>query len=99
VSTARTPHLRIPKRCGATIVAGRLRRRQARRPPPYHLERGGDYDGSNDATVDELVTMVNIALGATPLSAWTAGDGHASGEVTIDEILAAVNNALNACGA
>lgn len=57
----------------------------------------GDCDGSGDVTVDELITMVNIALGNTPLSACTAGAADGSGDITINEIIAAVNNALDGC--
>ena len=49
--------------------------------------------------MNELITMVNIALGNTPLSACTAGDADGSGDITINEIIAAVNNALTACPA
>jgi hypothetical protein len=48
-------------------------------------------------TVDELITGVNIALGATPLSACPVFDPSGDGAVTVDEILQAVNNALNGC--
>jgi hypothetical protein len=57
----------------------------------------GDCDGSGDVTVNELITLVNIALGNAPLSACVAGDADHSGEITIDEILRAVNNALGSC--
>jgi hypothetical protein len=57
----------------------------------------GDCDGSGDVTVDELITMVNIALGNTQLSRCTAGDANSDNQITIDEILSAVNNALNGC--
>jgi hypothetical protein len=57
----------------------------------------GDCDGSGDVTVDELVTMVNIALGALPVSACLAGDVDGSGQVTVDEVIATVNNALVGC--
>jgi len=59
----------------------------------------GDCDGSGDVTIDELITMVNIALGSAPLSACTAGDADGSGTVEITEIITAVNNTLNACPA
>jgi hypothetical protein len=48
-------------------------------------------------TVDELLTMVNIALGTADVSACTAGDANRDGQVTIDEILAAVNAELTGC--
>ena len=47
--------------------------------------------------MNELLTMVNIALGNTPVSACEAGDVNRDGEITINEILAAVNNALASC--
>jgi hypothetical protein len=57
----------------------------------------GDCDGSGDVTVNEIISMVNIALGSAPLSACTAGDADHSGDITINEVIAAVNNALNGC--
>ena len=62
-------------------------------PPPCV----GDCDGSGQVTVDDILTMVNIALGNTPVTACDAGDANQDGQVTIDEILTAVNNALNGC--
>jgi hypothetical protein len=59
----------------------------------------GDCDGSGDVTVDEILVLVNIALGNDDISRCPAGDADASGSVTVDEILAAVNNALAGCGA
>jgi hypothetical protein len=47
-------------------------------------------------TVDEILTMVNIALGNTPVAACDAGDANQDDQITVDEILTAVNNALNA---
>ena len=48
-------------------------------------------------TVDELLAMVNIALGNGLTTDCLAGDKDRSGDITIDEILAAVNNALVGC--
>lgn len=59
----------------------------------------GDCDGSGDVTVNEIVTMVSIALGNTPLSACNAGDADHSGDITVNEIVAAVNSALANCPA
>jgi hypothetical protein len=47
-------------------------------------------------TVDELVQLVNQALGLAPVTCHS-GDGNGDGEVTVDEIVAAVNNALSGC--
>jgi len=57
----------------------------------------GDCDGDGEVTVNELIVMVNIALGNTPLTGCVAGDADHSGDITIDEILRAVNNALHSC--
>jgi hypothetical protein len=48
-------------------------------------------------TVDELLTMVNIALGSIDVSVRLAGDANADEEITVDDILTAINNALNGC--
>ena len=57
----------------------------------------GDCSGENIVTVDELLTMVNIALGKAAATACEAGDVNDDGRITVDEIVAAVNNALNGC--
>lgn len=59
----------------------------------------GDCDGSGDVTVDELITMVNIALGAVPVTACEAGDLDSSGTITVDEVVVTVNAALAGCAA
>jgi hypothetical protein len=62
-------------------------------PPPCP----GDCGGDGQVTIDELVTMVNIALGGKPVSECSVGDTSGDGEITIDEIIQAVNRALNGC--
>lgn len=57
----------------------------------------GDCDADGAVTIDEVLAMINIALGNAPVSHCTSGDANRSGQITIDEILAAVNNALNGC--
>ena len=57
----------------------------------------GDCNRDHEVTVDELLKMVNIALGTLQLTECPAGDGDASGDITIDEIIKAVSNALNGC--
>ncbi|HXQ23876.1 MAG TPA: hypothetical protein VN812_19505 [Candidatus Acidoferrales bacterium] len=57
----------------------------------------GDCNGNGSVTIDELLTLVNIALDAAPLPSCVAGNANHDGQITIDEILAAVNNALNGC--
>lgn len=57
----------------------------------------GDCSGDLVVTVDEILTMVNVALGGAPVSACVAGDANGDQLITVDEILTAVNNALNGC--
>jgi hypothetical protein len=57
----------------------------------------GDCDGNGEVIVNELVIMVNIALGSASLSSCPAGDADGSGDITINELIVAVNNALDMC--
>ena len=57
----------------------------------------GDCSGDGEVTVNELLVMVNVALGNTALTACRAGDGNHDNKITIDEILTAVTHALNGC--
>jgi dipeptidyl aminopeptidase/acylaminoacyl peptidase len=59
----------------------------------------GDCNGDGEVPVNELITMVNIALGTANVSSCTVGDADGSGDITINEIIAAVNNALTGCPA
>ncbi len=67
--------------------------------PSAHAACVGDCGGTGAVTVDNLVMMVNIALGSTPVTACTAGDANGDGQITIDEIVAAVADAENGCPA
>jgi cysteine-rich repeat protein len=68
-------------------------------PTPTHRTNAcvGDCNGDHHATVDELITMVNMALTNGPVSHCLAGDGNHDGAITIDELVEAVNNALDGC--
>jgi hypothetical protein len=57
----------------------------------------GDCDGSGEVTVDELLILVNIALGNTPLQACAEADTDGSDAIEVNEILVAVNHALAGC--
>jgi cysteine-rich repeat protein len=54
----------------------------------------GDCNGDHEVTIDELVQMVNIALGLANLEQCPAGDADGEGGITIDEIIRAVSVAL-----
>jgi cysteine-rich repeat protein len=56
----------------------------------------GDCNGNDEVTVDELITMVNMALGSTAV-ACDSGDVNGNGEIMVDEIITAVNRALVGC--
>lgn len=69
------------------------------RPDRVHgqITCAGDCDGSNDVTIDEIITLVNIALESATLASCTAGDRNSDGSIGVDEIITAVNVSLNAC--
>jgi hypothetical protein len=58
----------------------------------------GDCDGSGDVTINEIITMVNVALGTAQASACTNGIAVGT-SVDVTSIIQAVNAALNSCTA
>ncbi|MFQ5666633.1 MAG: hypothetical protein ACE5I7_09400 [Candidatus Binatia bacterium] len=66
-------------------------------PRTAHAVCVGDCNGDGQVTVNELITMVNVALGTADVSACTAGDANGDGQITVNEIVSGVNNALNGC--
>lgn len=66
---------------------------------PSHAQSAcpGDCNGGNTVTVNELIAMVNIALGNTGISTCTAGDGNHDSAISINELVAAVGAALIGC--
>lgn len=57
----------------------------------------GDCNGDNEVTIEELVRMVNIALGLQTIGSCVAGNDNGDEQITIDEIIKAVNRALGGC--
>ena len=57
----------------------------------------GDCGSDRIVTIDELLRLVNIALGNTEVPACVAGDANGDGRITVDEILVAVINATEGC--
>lgn len=57
----------------------------------------GDCGGDSEVSVDELIRMVNIALGTSGLDVCRSGDRDENGVITIDEIVAGVRGALEGC--
>ncbi len=66
-------------------------------PPTVSAACVGDCDGSGQVTVDEIIVMVNIALGTADIAQCPVADPNADGQVSVDEIVTAVNAALNGC--
>jgi len=59
----------------------------------------GDCDADASVAVNELVTLVQVALGTSPMADCHAGDADGDGELTVDELISAVKNALGGCPA
>jgi hypothetical protein len=57
----------------------------------------GDCNQNNEVTIDEISTLVDIALGNANVSACPELAAHQVSTVTIAQIIQAVNNALNGC--
>ena len=57
----------------------------------------GDCGNNGAVTIDELLKMVNVALGYAQVAECAAGDPNHDGSITIDELIRAVNNALSGC--
>ncbi|MGD0948888.1 MAG: hypothetical protein ABSA52_15860 [Candidatus Binatia bacterium] len=57
----------------------------------------GDCNKDHVVTIDELLVIVQIALGNDDITTCDQSDANGDGRVTVDEILMAVSNALNGC--
>jgi hypothetical protein len=57
----------------------------------------GDCQADGTVTIDDLVAMINVALGDAMISACEPGDKNRNGVITVDEIIKAVDNALHGC--
>jgi hypothetical protein len=69
----------------------------ATRTPTVTPRCVGDCNGDSSVTIDEILSMVDIALGNAETSTCAPADANGDQEITIDEILKAVNDALNGC--
>jgi len=58
----------------------------------------GDCSGTDSVAVNNLLTLVNIALGTAEPATCPDGGLPVGGNVTVAVIIQAVNNALNGCG-
>ena len=49
------------------------------------------------SSVDEILTMVNIALGMIVFDTCREGDANGDRQITVDELLTAISHALHGC--
>jgi hypothetical protein len=88
----RTDQRGLPRQAGENVDIGAYEVQQAGAAACV-----GNCKGDQQVNVADLVTMVNIALGNSPVTACEAGDSNLDRRITIDEILIAVTNAFNGC--
>jgi hypothetical protein len=67
-------------------------------PVAAQLTCTGDCDTNQMVEVDEMVIIVEVALGTEGLDACMAADAGGDDRVTIDEVVQARNNAVFGCG-
>ncbi len=65
--------------------------------PTEGIGCNGNCDDSEEVSVDEIVRLVNIALGGGSVDECLAGDGNGDALITVEEILQAVINAQTGC--
>jgi len=58
-----------------------------------------DCSGDGSVAVDDLLTMVAVALGNSMISDCRAGDADGNGRIDINDIVAGIDAALNGCSA
>lgn len=59
----------------------------------------GDCNNDGAVTVNEILSLTNIALGGADIAICPQGDVNLDRQITVDEIIAAVNSAVNGCPA
>lgn len=57
----------------------------------------GDCDGNGQVAVNELITVVRIALGVADVSLCPAGDPNRDGTAQVSELVTAVRRSLDGC--
>jgi hypothetical protein len=57
----------------------------------------GDCDGNGTVAINEIVTLVSIALEQAPIGICEAGNADGNQQITINEILSAVNRTIGGC--
>jgi hypothetical protein len=65
--------------------------------PTETMECVGDCSADGHVTINELITLVNIALGTASINVCSNGDVDHDGLITVNEIVIAVNHAQSGC--
>lgn len=71
----------------------------ASRTPTPRPNCTGDCSRDGTVTIDEILLLVNIALGQAPIARCQAADSDGNEQITVEEIVSAVSYALTACPA
>lgn len=95
--TATPTQTRTPTQTWTPTVTATATSTPAATPTPTPIPCLADCNGGGEVTIDEVLLLVNVALGSGDLAACAAGDANADGQITVDEILAAVGNVLSGC--
>jgi hypothetical protein len=66
-------------------------------PTPTPLPCPGDCNRNSEATVDELVHIVNLGLGSRQIGPCRSADRSRDLRITVDEVTAAMQDALTGC--
>jgi streptogramin lyase len=82
---------------GATPTPTEFGSEATETPTPEGGVCAGDCNGDGAVSISELITAVNIALGARSIDTCNAVDANGDGEVRISELITAVSRALNSC--
>jgi hypothetical protein len=95
---------RLRALCGGLVAAGVLPLSpalaavlgvRAAAPPPGVC--AGDCGSDGQVSVDELLTMLNMAIRSLPLSTCPGGDATGDEKITIEDLVVAVTNARDGC--
>lgn len=95
--TATTSFTRPPERTETATRTPTDRRTPTITPTADPSLCAGDCGNNREVTVDEIVIMLNIALGSANLDDCRAGDADGDGSILIGDLLKAVNRLLGSC--
>lgn len=92
-----SPRHRPPRRRASIALLAGILLAAAAPAPAAAQPCPGDCNGDAAVTVEEIVTVVNIALGTAAIAQCPAADTDGNGEASVDELVTMINLALNGC--